>query len=262
MENTDDELEWVDDGDNDVIGPFLLNSRAETSVDRTSSSRKRTRLHRYFEKEDHEIAISRHKQDIMQRIDFTGSIVNEAIRQDVIFLIYSVFLASSNTGTSSTVTAQRPRINFYDVVIWFSTLFTCIPNDDITEEEGRDGGSCENLVEHIIPNMAGSRAQLVQVFIALSISLGFRVRFVVTVDPASSFLPADHEDLRQAVLTRSEQNKPSGSSRKARKKVAAAVASSVVPLSWVEVLLPPEKHQAINDWRYKQPLGMCNFSAY
>ena len=78
---------------------------------------------------------------------------------------------------------------------WFHRVFTCLTDDCVTIEEGRDGCTPETLLKHIITNKGGSAHQLTQVFYALIDAIQTQqlqagaathqssVRYICTMDP-------------------------------------------------------------------------------
>ena len=83
---------------------------------------------------------------------------------------------------------------------WMKDTFRVVSTKDMTVEEGRDGSFSSDLVHFVLKNSAGSSHQLTQLFAALMLNLGYRVRLVSTVDLVSCS-PQEHPDLYKARWT-------------------------------------------------------------
>ena len=125
---------------------------------------------------------------------------------------------------------QLPSLRFIrDICQWFSEYFTKVSDSDVSQEEGLGGSEAADLIEMVIPRKGGSSIQLNQIFIALLHGLKFRVRFVSTIDPAESFLPGDHDDLRKQRWEQLEIKEPYKPLR---------MRKEVNQVCWSEVYLP------------------------
>jgi len=212
MEDPDDadDVDWEEDGSEDEldgtegerqeekaisiairVGPEPANGKKIKKATKANPVKRVT-----FTEEDYDVCTQR-CQDSVDEILTLGLNLAHAVGSELL----GAGLLELVPDTLAPLEQYKRRFDQWIAHIrWMKDTFRLVSMKDMTVEEGRDGSFASDLVHFVLKNRAGSSHQLTQLFAAIMLSLGYKVRLVSTVDLVSCS-PQEHPDLYKARWT-------------------------------------------------------------
>lgn len=146
-----------------------------------------------FSEEDYEVCLQRSQKDLSLRISYIMNVMRWSEADELIPVVQGIPDALLHQALTDTAQGHS-MTNVLHLRNAVRQQFKVIPNKDLTEDEGRDGSTTEELIHQVIKHKHGSAIQLQQILYALLRSYRIRCRWITALQ-STSLHPQDHSDL-------------------------------------------------------------------
>lgn len=138
-------------------------------------------------------ALNRCEDSLSRRIEYLLQVLSWTCDRDLVDAAKQM-LRDTPLMTSLASPNGRTMTNILHLRNALRNQARILPSRSMTEEEGRDGSTTEELLHQVLHHRRGSLVQWQQIFYALLRDVGIRVRWVTAIQ-ALSLHPQDHLDL-------------------------------------------------------------------
>eukprot|EP01033_Poteriospumella_lacustris_P003931 gene3930-2793_t len=180
-----------------VFDPSSLTSKRSlegTDAATDGPPKKKTRIKPIkFQETSFSEALNRCEDSLSQRIEYLLQVLSWTCDGDLVDTAKRM-LHDTPLMTSLAAPNGRTMTNILHLRNALRNQARILPSRSMTEEEGRDGSTTEELRDQVLHHRRGSLVQWQQIFYALLRDVGVRVRWITAIQ-ALSLHPQDHLDL-------------------------------------------------------------------
>lgn len=180
-----------------VFDPSSLTSKRSlegTDAATDAPPKKKTRIKPIkFQETSFTEALNRCEDSLSRRIEYLLQVLSWTCDRDLVDTAKRM-LNDTPLMTSLAAPNGRTMTNILHLRNAVRNQARILPSRSMTEEEGRDGSTTEELRDQVLHHRRGSVVQWQQIFYALLRDVGIRVRWVTAIQ-ALSLHPQDHLDL-------------------------------------------------------------------
>eukprot|EP00981_Chlorochromonas_danica_P008789 scaffold2312_cov165-Ochromonas_danica.AAC.29 len=179
----DDDIDWeAEEGEREVLSSDLqdviqvtLSSSTNTNTTNAppASTKKIPKPRKKISEESYRTSFSKCCQQLCRQLERVCAVLRWS-REESIQAISMSLLSSDLLDLSVSREELCGRL-----FAWMRSTFQIISSRDVTDEEGRDGSSSEELEARVLCRKAGSSVQVTQIFLAVLSALDVRHRLVV-----------------------------------------------------------------------------------